>query len=100
MTKTADPYFAIADQYRALFLQGDGDAFLFQIGKFRGVRGVLVHVYSSLVQQKECLPIEKLPQHEKIALWEEAKRVTDSKDQKTIIETAKALHALGTYLQL
>ncbi|RYZ24782.1 MAG: hypothetical protein EOP49_45510 [Sphingobacteriales bacterium] len=42
--------------------------------------------------------IEKLEPEEKQNLWNEAKRLTSS--EKTAIETAKAIHAFGQFIQL
>jgi hypothetical protein len=98
--KRNDGFFKLADEYKRLYLESKGDGFLFQIGRFRSVRGCLVHIYHVLIWEKQCEPIEKLSQHDKEELWKEAKRISEWKTKEEVIEVCKALHAFGIYIQM
>lgn len=100
---TTDPYregfMKLAGAY-AEKLNEQGEAFFFQIGEFESLRMCLVVVYSILVSDGKCIPIEQLSEEQKTSLWEEAKRVSKSKKQALLIDVCKALHGLGTYIEM
>jgi hypothetical protein len=86
-------------QYKAS-LEKDAEAFLFQVGKFASMRGILVDTYHQLVSEGRCVNIEGLEADEKLELWNEAKRVSAVQERNYVIEVCKALHGFGTWMQL
>jgi hypothetical protein len=86
-------------QYKAS-LEKDAEAFLFQVGKFASMRGILVDTYNELIREGGCINIEGLEADEMQELWNEAKRVSAVQEQNYVIEVCKAIHGFGSWIQL
>lgn len=59
---------------------------------FSSVSGCLNECYLSLVKEKELVPIEILPESEKLRLWIKAKQIGQGKKQ--CIEVSRSLYLL------
>lgn len=90
----------LAEGYKELFFKMDGDTFLHSIGHNKSVVDCFMFIYNLLVREEKIIPIERLGIVEKNNLWEEAKRVSEIQDKEHLIKVSKAIHCLGSYIQL
>lgn len=62
-------------------------------------RSILNTCYNVLVRSKKMIPIDKLPEKEKLTLWETAKEFAkDRMNKEQLIELVKALLTLEYFL--
>lgn len=78
-------------------LSQKGIEFFNMIAEYKSIRGCLLALYSIMVKEGRCLPIEKLPDEEKRRLWMEAKTYTNNKAEA--VEICRALHGFGSFIQ-
>jgi hypothetical protein len=104
-----DNFLRLAEYYKQQFFTMEGDQFLQMIGRNFCITGCFVCVYDILIKQKKIEPIEGLSSEDKWKLYEEAKRITEFREpeklseaekKKHYIRVSKALHTLGSIIQM
>jgi hypothetical protein len=93
-------FLSLAESLKKEFFKNDTDTFLGWIANTTIMLDCYLRIYEVLVKRKLIVAIEDLTLDERKQLWEEAKRLSGAESKEKAIKISKAIHTLGTTLQL